>query len=784
MGRAIKICFLVVVFASLMSCNITRKIPTNAYLLTKNSISITFPDTINKNYKVSTADLNRFIPLTSTPNKRILGMPFYLWVNNMSDSTKHSWLQRTLRKIGETPVLLDSALVKSSVRDMYFFMHSKGFFDAEVGDSVELKKQKASVDYYVRAGRPTIISSVSYTFNDKSLENLILSDSASSLIKPNTKLDRTVMEAERTRIVSYLENMGYYQFSVNNIYYNVDTINTPKYDAKVNIEILKNKNSLDNTLEENKIYRIKNIYINTSYDPALSNIDTIKYDTVPYKGINYIYQRGAKPNMRKSLMNSAITIHPDIIFSKEEIGYTSNNLSNLKFFKNVNILFNEIEAPKNEYVTFIGSNLDTLVSAPEGYLNCTIQCMPSLQQGYKIEAEASTNSNYTGFSLSLGYVNKNIFKGADIFDINGKVSYDFVRAPGKKNSYEFSAGSSLTFPQLLVPFNINRYSRPTSVSTRVDISFSTQRRPDYDRTISSTSFGYQWSTSKFTTFVFKPINLSLIKVPWISSDYLNSIENPYLRNSYTSQMILGMFGSYNYSTLNTPRTKSYAVKLNTETSGNFLNLISVASNASKEEKNNERYYNALGIRYAQYARADGSFVFKLRIKEKNAIVYRFYAGGGYAYGNTRSVPFERMFFAGGSSSMRGWQVRMLGPGGTPAPEKGTYPNQVGDIKLETNLEGRFAIAGPLHGAVFLDLGNIWSNGVGEKNSLARFKINSFYKQLALNTGIGARLDFSFFILRLDWGIQLRNPGWGAGQEWINKFKFSNTALHFGIGYPF
>lgn len=781
MRHKLQILFGAVSAVMLCACNVTRKLPESKYLLTKNTIRIEYPDTLPKMERVSPSELERFIPTTQTPNKKIFGAPFFLWVYNLSDTAKSTWFQRTLRRIGEEPILLDSTLTQRSVRDMRLFMNAKGFYDASVSDSVVLKKKKAEVDYSVVAGIPYKISDISYRFQDRSLRNAVLSDTASSLLRVGQLLDRTKMEEERTRIAQNLENLGYYQFSVNNIRYIVDTLQQD-YTASVVVNIL--QNNVANNLENNKIFRIRNIYINSDYDPVAAAADTIAYDTVQYNGFHYIYRKGVKPNIRPEVLTRAIGIYPNYIYTKTAIDATSYNISNLKYFKNVNILFSETDSEEENYVTFIGNDSDSLDVTQEGYLDCTILCTPVLKQGYKIEAEASTNANYTGLSLTLGYSNKNIFKGADIFDISLKTAYDFVRAAGKKNSYEIGVSASLTFPRFMVPFKLDRYKKIYNVNSQISLSYNRQQRPDYNRTLSSVAFGYNWSNGKYLSYVFRPINLSLIKVPWISQDYWNSIQNPYLRNSYESQLILGMFGSFNYTTQNTPRIKTISVRVNTETSGNFLNLVSVIRSKARTYRNDENYYKIFGIRYAQYVRSEVNVSFRYKFSEKAALVYRFYAGGGYAYGNTKSMPFERMFFAGGSSSMRGWQVRTLGPGATPEQDDARYPNQVGDLKLETNLEARFPIAGPLRGAVFFDVGNIWSNGKGETNPEARFKFNTFYKQLGFNTGAGLRFDFNYFVLRLDWGIQLHNPGWPAGKRWIQNFKLKNTALHFGIGYPF
>lgn len=773
------------IFISLLSysCNVTRKIPAGKYLLAKNTITISYADSIKRAEKVSPSELTRFIPLSQTPNKKVLGGYFFLWIHNMSDSTKTNKFNKFLRRVGESPVLLDTTAMLKISKEMDIYMDAKGYFNAKITDTVQYKKRKANVVYRVTAGAPYIIKSVDYKFNDESLRPIILDDSINSLIKVGNTLNRMTMDSERSRIASMLEDLGYYQFSSANVRYLVDTL---KMKNQANITIIINKSNISGQMQNNKMYRVRDIYINTNYEPKVG-IDTIKYDTVNMGGLNFIYQRGAKRNIKPDIMARAITIYPNVIYSKEEINYTSANISNLKFFKSANILFSEVASEEDDFVHYINDDVaDTLAFTPEGYVDCTILCSPSKRQNYRADFELSTNSNYTGISLTLGYGNKNIFKRAEQFNINATASYDFMRSKAKRDSYEFGVSASLAFPRLAAPRFINRYRNLYRTSTSIDVSYSSQRRPDYDRTLLNASFGYNWTSNKLFSYTFKPLNISLIRVPWIREEFLEDIENPYLRNSYQSQMIFGMFGSFKFSTQNTGRQNNYTVRVNTETSGNFLDLMTTVINSKKVDKDDEQYYQVFGVRYAQYFRTDLDFSYKYTIgsNSSNAIVYRFFAGGGYSYGNTKSIPFERMFYSGGSNSMRGWQIRTLGPGGTPQVSASSYPNQVGDIRLETNIEGRFAIWGPINGALFFDLGNVWSNGIGELNQEARFKWNTFYKQLGFNTGLGVRLDFGFFVLRVDWGIQLHNPGWPAGERWIRDFKFNNTAVHFGIGYPF
>lgn len=764
---------------SLSSCNVMRKVPTGDYLLRKNDIAMKYASSVKHDEKFSTSELEAFIPTSQTPNKRIVGFPFYLSAYNLIDSSKHSWFQKIFRKIGEPPAILDTLSTNNSLKEMDMYLQSQGFYSAQISDTIKYRNGRARITYKVNSGEPTIIGSIKYNFEDKTLKNIILSDSANSLIKVGQVLRRETLSQERVRIANALGNMGYYNFYTKNITYTVDTL-IHREQADLTINILETVNN--GVKVENEIYRIRNIYVNSNYSPSANN-DTVKYDTTIYKGIYYITKNGVKQNIKPKVISEALTIYPNFIYSKEEIDYTNINLSNLRYFKNINIVFNEINADqKDEYVIFAGGSSDSAMLVKERYIDCVVECTPMLRQSYNMSGELSSNSNYTGLSVTLGYANKNLFKGADLFDVSFNTAYDIMHTKSKNNSYEFGVSLALTIPRFLTPFGIARYNRLSRTSTRFELSYNNQNRPLYHRIMSSAALAYQWSKRSNSSYIIKPFNVAYIRVPRIAQDYIDGMQNEYLRNSYTSQLIMGTYGSYIFSNQTSPKRVTHMLKINGETSGNFLDLVSVIANSPLKGQEGDRYHNAFGVRYAQYFRFDGSYVMNIKIKEAGALVFRVLAGGGYAYGNTKSLPFERMFFAGGASSMRGWQVRMLGPGNVPEPNDNYYPNQVGDIRLEANIEARFPIVGPLKGAIFMDAGNIWSNGKGEKDPAARFDFDTFAKQIALNTGVGVRFDFSFFILRLDWGIQLKNPG--RTVEWIHKFDFMDTAVHFGIGYPF
>ena len=544
--------------------------------------------------------------------------------------------------------------------------------------------------------------------------------------------------------------------------------------------------------DNNMVYRLRNINIIPRYNAVEAKSQTnyfANFDSVEYRGLNVMFA-SKQPNVRPKVLRGAIPLYPNALYNYSQVSRTYSNLMAMGYFKSARINFAEVQDTVKWNLATLSGVDNKVNSLPtnsprEGYLDCDIYCTPALQQGVKAELEASTTSSFYGLKAALGYQNRNIFRGVEMLEITGTAGYEYMKAPKskKRHAMEFGVAASLSLPRfLLADYAVK--SNIIAPKTKFEISYNYQDRPYYQRGLSSVSWVYSWRNRTNSSFVIRPIGINWVDVSYINQDYFNSLQNQYLKHSFESQLIVAISGSYvlNKKYDSAPNNNT-TVRANCELSGNLLDgLVHLFAKPNPDRD----YYELLGIRYSQYARADVNASHKVMFGKVTALAARIYAGLAYAYGNSNAVPFDRLFYAGGSNSMRGWAPRTLGPGASPAPANVVYPTQLGDMKLEANVELRFPIWGMFHGATFLDLGNIWyigRDGVSyPENSV--FHFNSFYKQLAFNTGIGLRLDIKFAILRLDWGIQLHNPNNPVGQRWIHNFKWRNTSLNFGVGYPF
>ncbi|MBO5903577.1 MAG: BamA/TamA family outer membrane protein [Tidjanibacter sp.] len=764
-------------------CNTTRNLPQGSYQLEHNRVVI--DKSVPKEERITKQDISRYI--TQKPATDLFGVRG--WLYSKADTTSGSWWDKLLRNIGTAPVILDTTLTERSVERIESFMDWRGYFESDESYSIRLDsvRQRARVTYAVEQGEPYRIASLEYDFRDPFVGNIIMEDSA-SLLKVGNVLDMEALSQERVRIAERLRNMGYYNFSVDNIHFPVDTTIG---NHLANVTMVVNQyttgyNAQGMPVQENNaLYRIGEINVFPDYDAQQAAIDPTYFDrvdTLHYEGLNILYHD--ELTIRPEVLRRVISIYPGYLYSEDEINRTYDNLMSLSYFKSASVVFTPMESDIRNVVTYIGDdNSGEVIETYEDYLSCSVRCTPTTRQGYTVELEASTTSSFYGLSTSFGYQNRNLFKGAELFEADFTFAYEMLKVKTSRNSFEVGGSVALNVPRFMTPFPIDRIQRTLDPQTRFEASYNTQRRPYYHRSLLSGAFGYSWGGGEYSTYTLRPIDISLVKMNYVSEDFLNRLQNPYLRNSYTSQMIAGMSGAYLYDRQSGSRRSSSTFRLGWETSGNLLNGLEHIV-GHKEE--NEDFYRLFGIRYAQYIRLDASWARSIPVGEQSALAYRLYGGYGYSYGNGKnmSIPFDRLFYAGGINSMRGWPVRTLGPGSSLAPEDVLYPSQLGNMRLEANLEWRFPMSKMVDGALFFDLGNIWNVGRGNYEEESMFQFNNLPQQLGFNTGFGIRFDLNVTILRLDWGIRLHDPNLPAGERWIKDFRLKNTALNFGIGYPF
>ena len=772
------------------ACSVTRKLSEGEYFLQR--VKIEADKETPRDERITAYTLEQYV--RQTPNKRFLGTNFYVWAHNLANPRKTNWWNNFKRKIGQEPVLLDMSLTERSARNLQTYMDSRGYYSSSVSYEIDTTRRpkRAYVTYRTHQGEPYRIKSISYEFRNRQLGPIIEADTAQSLLKVGNVFDIPTLDKERERIAKFLNNRGFYDFSINNIEYRVDTLGGNR-EANVRMIVKRNITGYDDRgraiTDNSHIFRIKDINVLTDYDPAVaeSTYRKLLTDTTYFNGINIISQ--GKPNVRPSVMHAAVPLTANSIYDASRIERTYTEIMSLGYFKSARITFEELPDSLSTFVNYAGEGRkpyspDKFEDIKEKYLSCNILCSPTLKQGYNIELEGSTTSSFYGLSATIGYQNRNLFRGLETLNASLTFGYEYMKGKhaARRSANEVGVAVGMQFPRFVAPFHIptRNINMPR---TKLELSYNYQDRPYYRRDLSRITWAYSWrSLNGRYHYQLRPIDVNWINVGYIDNKFFSSLENEYLRQSYLTQAIVGLSASYTYNNQNKHiGGNATLLRANFESAGNLLNL----AESIFSSKTAAGDYEILGVKYSQYVRGDVSLSRKIVLGERTALAGRIFAGVGVPYGNSSSLPFDRLFYVGGSNSMRGWTPRTLGPGNTPA-QNTPFPVQMGDMRLEANLELRFPIWDMFNGATFFDLGNVWYLGNGRVDIPADgiFSWKDFHKQLGFNTGLGLRIDITFVILRLDWGVQLHNPNLPAGHRWIEKLRWKNTALNFGVGYPF
>lgn len=787
----VPVCFLFAV-----GCSPTKYVPEGEYLLNRYKLE-------SKSRNLKKDDLERAIK--QKPNKRILGLKFHLSLYNLSNKEKDTRISRWLRTIGEEPVIYDEYQKDRSSQQLKEVTSQKGYFNAVVEDTVAFRKKKAKVRYSIQANKPYRVRHIRYNFEDTTLREIVLADTLESLIKEGTIYDVEVLQGERNRLEKLLKDEGYYTFSKHYVYFEIDSsLQSNRLDVYIGIKpFQQNTVGYSRVIIPHQKHAINRVYVYSNYDPKQALSDPEAYnsslDTTEYEGLYFITGNSEGAVKPKVVVQSNYIQEGDL-YNLTNVEQTNTHLSSLQVFRLINIQFREVPGEEeDEYRP----------------LDCIIQLAPFTQQSYTVELEGTNSAGNLGGAVNLLYQHRNLFRGAEVLDLKLKgaletltESYlDSLKRDSNdslvldfNNTIELGAELNLTFPKFLLPFlEAERFVKKYNPKTTFSIAYNYQRRPVYTRTMASASIGYNWYSHGFSSHVIRPVDINAVHIERILRSFEERIEGTYLENSYKDVFISGINYSYIFNNQNLNKKQDFVFfRANAEAAGNLLYAYNRAVGTKKSDSTG---YKLFGMEYAQFVKGDLDIRYNQVINGGNDLVYRLAIGVAYPYGNSTSIPFTRQYFTGGANGVRAWHVRSLGPGSTEASEN-IYFNQTADIKLEANLEYRFKLFWILEGAMFVDAGNIWT--IKENKNLAErydgkdpalFQWNKFYRDLAIGTGLGLRFDFSFFVLRLDVGMKMRDPGdVYKGDIKLDRSKWipwdrrlslkDDFTLHLAIGYPF
>lgn len=774
----VRLCCAVCMAAAIFACSSTRHVPQGKMLL--DNVKITVTDSAD----VDVTDLYNF--LRQSPNHKVLGFAkIQLATYNLSGRDSTKWYNKWLRKMGQAPVIYDPDLTESSKRQLKQALINKGYMDArvEVDTLGRPDKKKINVEYKLSPGTPHRISDITYDIPDTAVASIVLRDSALFTLNPGDLLDRDLLDSERTLITERLRNRGYYAFTKEYITFMADTAENSK-DVELTLTVkpprAPESHTADSIALHSRYYINKVIFVTDNagittpiaYTPSAS-------DTVYYKGIEVIY--GGDHYIRPSVLAEKCFLTPGQLYRAFLVDRTYEQLAQLGIIKSINIQL--VPQPSVD-----GKN----------WLDAYIYLSRNKKQSVAFEVEGTNSEGDLGFGIGLTYQHRNLAQRSNLLTTKFRVNYESLSGnlSGLINDRytEFAGELGLTFPKFMFPLLSQRYKRRIKASTELALSFNYQERPEYTRIIAGAAWKYKWTARQGRERrTFDLLDINYVYLPESTIDFINQIAptNPLLRYSYEDHFIMRM--GYTYRRTNkriasaslrkqTFQTNVYSWRASGEVAGNLLYAISSLSH----QKRYDGMYRVFGIQYSQYAKAEVDYTIAHNFTPRHSLAFHAGFGIGVPYGNSRVLPFEKRFYAGGANGVRGWSVRTLGPGSYDSRNYVTdFINQCGDIRLDLSAEYRMKLFWVFEGALFIDAGNIWTIHNYENQPGGMFKFKSFAKELAASYGIGLRLDFDYFLLRLDLGIKAHNPAMNQ-EEWpiIHPRWGRDTSLHFSVGYPF
>lgn len=757
-----KYSYWIVVLAILgSSCNNLKKIPAGDALYTGGSVKI--DSTSLKKKEKKSLEENLHALLRPKPNKKLLGMRFKLSMYNLAgnpkkESSLRGWLKN---KVGEPPVLLSEVDLERNIKVLQNTLENTGFFQAAVEGDTTVNGRKASAKYHVQTGVRYFIREVHFDTTRNPVQKTILEDAKESLLKKGNPFDLAVIKDERVRIDTRLKEKGYYFFDPEFLIIQTDST---VGNNEVNLYVKLKPGIKEELL---RAYTINDIFIFPTFRLGANvEVDTSKKDMVFYDGY-YVLDR--QKQYKPRLFEDAIQFHKGELYNRTDHNATLSRLVNLNLFR------------------FVKNRLEP-VPGDSAKLNTYYYLTPMQRQSLRGEINASTKSNnLTGSSVTIGWRKRNTFHGGEMLSIDATGGFE-VQLGGQLsgyNTYRWGLKSAISFPRFVSPFNWKNAGGFVP-KTNVSIGFERLIKSKlYTLNSFNGSFGYAWKTDTKNEQQFNPLVITYVQPAGVSQQYTDSIgQNPYLAKAIERQFIIGANYNYNYSELqdNIFKTGIY-FNGNADLSGNIAGLITGASANNPKE--------IFGARFSQYIRLETDFRYYIKLGKWKVLANRILLGGSVPYGNSRSLPFVKQFFSGGNNSLRGFRSRSVGPGTYRFNPSGSFlPDQSGDIKLELNTELRAKLFSIVHGAVFVDAGNVWLYH-GDTLQGAQFS-SSFLKELAVDAGVGLRFDVSFLVLRLDLAFPLRKPYLPPGERWVidqidfgsSRWRKDNLIFNLGIGYPF
>ena len=783
------------------ACKTTKLVPEGKYLLVKNKLKTSDSGNSLFNKVLGKLDDDKALYIKHKPNKKIILLgKFHLQMYNFGSSKKHpeknetKWYRKLLIENGEAPILLDTFEITRSEENLKNYLFSKGYFNCDVRHEIKYHKKKATVTYYIIPHSAYIINKVNISADDAEIDKFLNANMGETFLDSGDITDVETLTKERNRLTLVLKNNGYYDFSKDFIDIEMDTM---RQKNKVNINISVSNKADGERFTRKTIHHVAVIFEND--DETNKILPPIRYDNITF----YMNGFPVKPNV----LAKNISIREGDIYRYNELENTYNKLSEFPIFKFIDITYNKSIKDSLE-------GLDAIITLKTNYRQAfTIEPQGIVSQLNRIQNVSFGNSY--GVANNLVWTHRNLFHNAEVFEIsaNTRIEAQLYRdsvdhkLKNFRPAYQQSLNLSLSIPKatsfsyLIAPLvkmrllkPVENWKRLKSIKTNFNLSFLYEKNPDYLRRILPLTYQYQFQTKR-TTFFLNLFEMAFSKNTLGNVDISKRADSAFIRRLFANNLTTSTGLSLLFTDRNTTKSKThFYIRANAlEIGGNLHRIVRRLLDQSKNKDTaRDTSYQLLKVNYYQYAKSEIDARCSTLIDENNSTAVRLNVGMVYPYGNQKIVPFDKLFFIGGANSLRAWRPRTIGPGSYYESSKNFRIDRAGSLILQGNAEFRFDILHKkLAGALFLDAGNVWIIRNTPNTDVSKlFKLNRFVSEIAMNTGVGLRFDFQFFLFRLDRGMQMHNPEKPLKERWVitqfakSKYFTNYSILNFGIGYPF
>jgi outer membrane protein insertion porin family len=751
-------------FLLITSCEIKKHLPEGTLLYNGAKVNVEKVE----DFKGKPKPIAKTLEAIAAPrkNKMILGFPYKvaMWYA-IGAPKRESGLKNWLRnQLGEAPILSTKVDIKANETNMQAYLENKGHFRSTIVGKTDTQGYKLKVIYDAKVTRPYLFDTIKWVLDSSELSRTISRiRNRTAYVKQGDQFDIENIKAERNRVDLALKRRGFYFFNPDFIKAYVDTTNNKH---TINVFYAIKKETPENARFPQTINAVT---VFPNYTLLLPPPDTSKLDLFDYEG--YSIRDTVKSYKPKTLVRP-LTYQVGSLYNLNEHNNTLNRYINMGQFKFV----------KSRYE----STNDSLGAKK---MNVYYYLTPLKKKNFNAEVAGFTKSNsFNGGQININWKNRNLLRGAEQLNVKmyGAVETSSVDTLRSNNNFRVGTELSLTVPRFVTPFRLKESSYFLPV-TKFLIGYEWIRRQQlYTKNFIRGQYDLNWKESAKKEHTLTPLSITYNNATRFSPEYLEKISKfPVLSYAILPEVIAGTTYNFSFNTNNPRENNIFFFNGLVDFAGNIAGIATKPKEAFSEK--------VAGAYFAQYFKSDVELRYSRKLATDIYWSNRLNIGIGLPYGNSSYLPFTRQFVIGGSNSLRGFVPRQLGPGRvlTTAEQQVAYPQIGGDYKLEVQTEVRFPLFSKLRGAFFVDAGNIWSKNsliFGEDARLTR----QFLKDIAVDGGIGVRLDISVLILRLDVGIPLRKPWLPRGSEWVidqihfgnSTWRKNNIVLNIGIGYPF